>query len=185
MANNGTELFVQRGPGSGAIVPLNSQAQLALIVEGLTNQTKTVGQSAVERFLGVGGRTVPHPRAFIITGIKTKSSVIKSLQPTVSNDVWFYVFGDDVDYFSLTGLLFTTTCSQGADTGEASGIDSVLNWYASNRASAKREPVVITAGKSKRTFKGFLIDLQIDGQIQGNQAMPALRFNMTLVGSWA
>jgi hypothetical protein len=86
---------------------------------------------------------------------------------TIANDVYMYVFGDRMGQVVLDGISFAGKCAVNGGTAAQfdpgiynfrHGIEEMLDWYEQNRLSARKDPVIVTVGRSK-AFAGFITSL--------------------------
>lgn len=118
-------------------------------------------------------------RAFAISGITINNSVVFSLQDTISNNSWFYVFGDAATKVGIQGMVFSQLCVMGTGETVENGFDNILKYYQDNKASTRKTPIMVNFSSSG--ISGYLYNLTIDAQVSGLNT--SLRFSMDLFGN--
>jgi hypothetical protein len=91
---------------------------------------------------------------------------------TIADDVYMYVFGDRMGQVVIDGISFADKCAVSGGTvaqfapgsyNFRHGIEEMLEWYERNRLSARKDPVLVTIGRSK-AFAGFITSLNANVQ---------------------
>lgn len=110
----------------------------------------------------------------IVTRVTLSQQVNVQFLHTMGSMVYVYVFGDRMGSVGLSGLSFFL-CECG---NEPSGQQDIYNWYKSNRASRRRDPITVSVGSAviNGYVTGFSEDV-VDASlhlVQWNVSMMAL-----------
>lgn len=92
----------------------------------------------------------------IVVGLGISSACKFSLRHMFGGDAFVYTFGDSVGRVMLTGLAFSSYCS---DNNQELGIERVAAYYNANRLSFREEPIFLTIG-SRLSFKLYLAGIE-------------------------
>mgnify|MGYP005847506743 CR=1 FL=1 len=88
--------------------------------------------------------------ASIVTRFTMSQQVNIQFLHTMGAHVYVYVFGDRIGSISLSGLSFDCVCD-----GATGGAEGAFSWYKRNRASKRKEPVLVTIGNAT-PIEGFV-----------------------------
>jgi len=96
------------------------------------------------------------PLTAVLVDASIDQATNQQFQTTLADAIYMYVFGDQMGRINLHGLAFISTCKgDGGDTG----LESVLEWYKTNRAAMKSDPILVHVGKFK--LSGFLTAMNV------------------------
>jgi len=149
-----------------------------------------VGTFQLGNVLGEGGRITFRRHNTIITRVGISAAGNYQFLHTIGNDVYVYVFGDRMGQVQLHRLSFMSSddvCSgqtgntptasiPGAGSGNKHGFELLFDWYTKNRIAARRDPVLMTIGRSTN-FKGFVTAMTGDVQ---DALHRTIQFQMTI-----
>lgn len=91
--------------------------------------------------------------AAIIDDIRAEHATNQQFNTSLSGIVYMYVFGDQMGTVLISGKLFSAKCGGGG----TSGLEQILAFYKTNRASIKTTPIKVKIGAE--TLSGFLTRL--------------------------
>lgn len=113
----------------------------------------------------------------IITRVTCSQKVNLQFLHTMGQHVYVYVFGDRMGQIGLSGLSFAGDCDP--EQGAEHGVVKMFDWYRSNKASKRPEPVRVNIGM-RDNLDGFVTDFTFDvvdpstQMVQWNLAIAAL-----------
>lgn len=91
----------------------------------------------------------------IVTGIALGQNVNIQFLHTLGSFVHVYVFGDRIGTATFHGLSFAKACNQ---SDRQMGLELLLSWYGSNKASRRRDPLRLTIGSV--VMEGFVVGME-------------------------
>jgi len=95
---------------------------------------------------------------------------------TLSDFIYLYTFNERVGEIMFSGLAFAGTCDDQLDE-EETGIEKLILWYEQERATVRKQPIIITLGTSV-SYTAFLTSMKMDIVNPENaMAQFAMRFN--------
>ena len=94
--------------------------------------------------------------SFLYTGLQDTQEAEYTLQNSLQRAVYLYVFGDKTGQLDIHGRVLLLVCGA---SGTDEGIKNMFALYASKRASAQNEPVVVSIGSE--TVSGFLVRMKV------------------------
>lgn len=99
----------------------------------------------------------------IITRIAANQKTSQQIQNTFGNDIYLYVFGDEIQGAVISGLSFNDNCGVSGSDGRH-GVAKIQEWYNRYKVSSRPSPIAITLGRSTKSeiLRGFLTGLRLD-----------------------
>jgi hypothetical protein len=122
----------------------NSSPGVVAVVE---NQAVVPGRVKVGNF---------EPAAALISSIDYEQNTNQQFQTSLDAAVYIYVFGDQMGKVVVEGIAFMSTCE-----GSENGLKEILDFYGSNRASRKADPIQVVLGDD--SVVGFLTGIAVRG----------------------
>lgn len=94
----------------------------------------------------------------IVTGVAVRAQGGYQFLHTLSDFIYMYVFNERVGEIIVSGLAFAGTCE---DNDPVTGLEHMITWYDTERATNRKTPVIITFGTTV-SFTSFLTSMQAD-----------------------
>jgi len=115
------------------------------------------------------GSNVP----LLVAGIDYNQATNQQFQSTLDGSVFIYVFGDRMGDIVVQGVAFKALCTGGGK----SGIEELFEFYGSNRASVRAEPVIVEAAGTE--VRGFLTAIKVrDNILAEDPGSPMSNFSL-------
>jgi len=107
--------------------------------------------------------TIPKNTRAIITAFRASMAGKQQFLHTLNRDIWVYTFGEEIGNLTISGVCFASGCApSGFGTGEASGIEEILEFYRLNKLSTTGDSMILQIGVGGAgTFNGFLTSCQV------------------------
>jgi hypothetical protein len=110
----------------------------------------------------------------LIKGADYGQETNHQFQNSMDGSVYLYVFGDRMGNVKIQGMIFPEMCSGGRN-----GLKELLQFYATNRASVRQDPVIVEAGGDR--IRGFLTAVQVlDNGAAGDPSAPMQEYILTI-----
>jgi hypothetical protein len=90
------------------------------------------------------------PSPVMFSSVLWEQATNQQFQHSLDGSIYVYVFGDRMGKVVIEGFTFIVTCENSGETGLA----MLMNFYSTNRASARSTPILIAVGED--TISGFL-----------------------------
>ena len=110
----------------------------------------------------------------IITRVMVAKASSYQFLHTLGGDIYIYVFGERIGQMMLSGMAFSYDCDN--DDGDH-GVEKMLDWYDTNRLSARETPVTILLGR-RTTLTAFVGEFSADVVDPSSRIM---QWNMNLI----
>lgn len=119
-------------------------------------------------------------RVALVSSIGISRHVKLQVRQMFSDDVYVYVFGEGIADIVISGVIFPKQCDDGStNANDDYGIDRVMEFFDTNAAHNREEPLVVAVGKS-RGFAALLVSMKI-GIIDTESGLG--RFDLSLVAT--
>ena len=99
----------------------------------------------------------------LIQSISYDQKTNQQFQTSLDKAVYIYVFGDHMGSITVSGIVFTSSCSS-----KDNGLAALVKFYNDNRAAKRSTPVSFSAGADVRA-SGFVTDFQIRSQSESKE----------------
>jgi len=105
----------------------------------------------------IGGAQVFQSSRVIITGAQYAQAGNIQFQQSLRDTIYMYTFGERMGQLELSGLAFSSSCADSGNT--QSGVDDILGYYQSFRASKAGDSITVIVGRTP--IVGYLVSCSV------------------------